>query len=146
MKTISSVADLGAYGIKALTGEACGLSYRILFDVTGAGRNILAKAFGIPGLSLAEQWNRGTADNPHIGSIMLAPEQFSFLGIFALLESGCSEVWLLKDGGLVGIEPGDTPEILEANRRLIGDRLLQSLAYRGTAGDRNVHVTSGRIE
>jgi hypothetical protein len=145
VKTITSIAGLGAYGIEPLTGEACGLSYRILCDITEASRKILAKAFGIPGFSLAEPWNRGTADNPHVGSIMLAPEQFTFLGIFALLESGCTEVWLTRDGGLIGIEPADTAESIEANRQMAGERLVHSFVYRGTAGDRNVHVMSGRV-
>ena len=34
MKTITCWNDLTAYGISPLTGEACGLMYRILFDVT----------------------------------------------------------------------------------------------------------------
>lgn len=34
----------------------------------------------------------------------------------------------------------------DTNRRLVGDRFLRSLGYRGTAGDRNVHQMSGRVE
>jgi hypothetical protein len=146
VKTISSFAGLAAYGIEPLTGEACGLTYRILCDVTEPGRKILAKAFGIPGFTLAEPWNRGTATDPHVGSIMLALELLAPIGVFALLENGCTEVWLLKDGGLIGIEPGDAADIIGANRRLVGDRLARSLGYRGTAGDRNVHVMTGRID
>src|SRR5689334_12135555 len=116
MMSIKGIADLAACGIEPLTGEACGLSYRILCDITDAGRKILAKAFGIHGFTLAEPWNRGTADDPHVGSIMLAPELFTFIGIFALLESGCTEVWLVKDGGLVGIGPSDRAESIEVTR------------------------------
>lgn len=146
MRSITCFRDLGPYGIDPLTGEACGLSYRILCDVTEAGRKIVAKAFGIPNFTLAEAWNRGTSDQPHVGSIMLAPDLFVLLGVFALLESGCKEVWLVRDGGLIGIEPDDSSEMIEANRLLVSDRMVRSLGYRGTAGDRNVHVMSGRVE
>lgn len=145
MKTITGLQDLAAYGIDPLTGEACGLSYRILCDVTESGRHVLAKAFGIPNIVLPEAWNRGSAADPHVGSVMLAPELLEPLAVFALLENGCKEVWLVRDGGVIGIEPADSPEMIDANRRLIGDRILRSLAYRGTAGDRNLHVMSGRI-
>src|SRR5947208_3214060 len=74
MKTITGFQDLTVFGIDPLTGEACGLSYRILCDVTEGGRNVLAKAFGIPSIALPEAWNRGSAADPHVGSVMLAPE------------------------------------------------------------------------
>lgn len=146
MKSITSVSDLEAYGIEPLTGEACGLSYRILCDVTERGRKVLAKALGIPNLTLPAAWNRGTAADPHVGSIMLAPELVTFIGVFALLESGCTQVWVVRDGGIIGIETGDSANLIDANRLLVGDRLTRSLSYRGTAGDRNEHVMSGRIE
>ena len=146
MKTISCFNDLLPFGIDPLTGEACGLSYRILCDVTENGRTILSKALGIPNLTLPEPWNRGTTTEPHVGSVMLAFEMLVPLAVFALLESGCKEVWLVRDGGVIGIEPDDLPEFIDANRQLVGDRMARTLAYRGTAGDRNVHMMSGRVE
>jgi hypothetical protein len=148
MKTISCFNDLLPFGINPLTGEACGLSYRILCDVTEPGRKILAKALGIPRLALPEAWNRGGAADPHVGSVMLPFEMLTPLAVFSLLESGCTQVWLVRDGGVIGIEPGDSPEMIEANRLLVGDRLARTLGYRGTAsgGDRNVHMMSGRVE
>ena len=145
MKTVNSFQDLTAYGIEPLTGEACGLSYRLLCDVTESGRKVLEKALGIPNLPLPPQWNRGTEADPHIGSVMLSPEFLIPLAVFALLESGCTEVWLVREGGVIGIEPSDSPDMIDANRRLVGERFLRSLRYRGTAEDRNVHVMSGRI-
>ena len=146
MKSIRCFNDLAAYGIDPLTGEACGLSYRILCDLTENGRTILAKAFGIPKLTLPEAWNRGTTADPHVGSVMLPFEMLVPLAVFAFLESGCREVWIVRDGGVIGIEAGDDAEMIDANRRMVGERLLRSLAYRGTAGDRNMHVMSGRID
>src|SRR5437868_5108275 len=103
MRSITCFNDLRPYGIDALTGEACGLGFRILCDVSEKGRQILAKAFGIPSLTLPASWNPGSKDDPHTGSIMLAQEMLVPIAIFALLEGGCTEVWLVRDGGVIGI-------------------------------------------
>jgi hypothetical protein len=97
MKTIGCWDDMSTYGVVPLTGEACGLMYRILCDVTAQGKRILEKALNVVELRLQENWNRGTADNAHVGSVMLAREVLPFIGVFALLEHGCPEVWLTKD-------------------------------------------------
>jgi len=56
MKTINCWDDLSRYGIVLLTGEACGLSYRLLCDVTAAGKRVIEKALGIAQLGLHESW------------------------------------------------------------------------------------------
>ncbi len=145
MKTINCWDDLTRYGINPLTGEACGLMYRILCDVTARGKHILEKALGVIELRLPENWNHGSPDSPHIGSVMLARELLPFVGVFALLESGCPEVWLTKTGTLVGIERADSPEEVECFKRFHADDLARRFAYSGTAGDRNEHVMSGRV-
>ena len=96
-------------------------------------------------LRLHENWNHGTEAAPHIGSIMLAPELLSVAGVFALLESGCREVWVTKDGAVLGIEAEDDPERTEALRSVYADRLRRCFGYRGTAGDRNRHAMTGRV-
>lgn len=146
MKTVASWNDLLPYGIDCLTGEACGLSYRLLCDLTEKGRKILAKAFGIPNLQLAEAWNRGGKDDPHVGSIMLAPELLTPIAVFALLENGCLEAWACC-GTVIGILPDDDREECVAFiKRFHADKGLRRLAYQGTARDRNVHQMSGRVE
>ncbi len=144
MKTISSWSDLRPYGIDALTGEACGLMYRILFDVTAKGKQIIEKCLSVE-VKLAEAWNRGSKEDPHVGSIMLAQEMLTPLAVFALLESGCREVWRLEDS-LLGIDPDDTPETVARLRDVYGDRIGGSYRYGGTAGDRNVHQMTGRVQ
>src|SRR3954454_14489234 len=109
MKTIYNWRDLESYGIDPLTGEACGLMARVLFDCTEGGRKILAKALGIPDLKLAEPWNRGTAADPHVGSILLPHAMLTLVAVFALLESGCDEVWQ-HEQGVIGFEPVDSQE------------------------------------
>ena len=145
MKTIDSWDDLSHYGIVPLTGEACGLMYRILFDVTARGKKILEKALDVSELRLRESWNRGTDDAPHVGSIMLAREVLPFFGIFALLEDGCPEVFLTKGGSLIGTQRTDSAEDVERFKRFHADDLVRRFAYSGTAGDRNEHMMSGRV-
>ncbi len=141
MKTVSCWNDLKPFGIDPLTGEACGLMHRILFDLTAQGQEIVEKALGC-GLNLSEPWNRG--DPPHVGSILLPQDMFVTLAIFALLETGCTEAWLYGDHCLLGIGPGDDYEQLRA---IYDDRsVLRTYRYGGTAGSRNVHVMSGRTE
>lgn len=144
MKTISNWQDLEAYGIDALTGESCGLGYRLLCDVTAKGKAIIEKLLGCR-LSLAENWNSGRKDDPHIGSIMLPLEMLGPIGVFSLLESGCTEVWLYKNGATIGIEPTDDEKQIRIDYQFCtkAERILR---YRGTAGDRNVHMMSGRIQ
>ena len=55
-------------------------------------------------MGLHENWNHGTADDSHVGCVMLAPDLLTFIGVFALLEAGCREVWLTKRQQVVGIE------------------------------------------
>ena len=145
MKTINSWEDLSHYGIVPLTGEACGLMYRILFDVTARGKKILQKAFDVSELGLNENWNSGTDDDPHVGSIMLAREFLPFLGVFALLENGCPEVWLTKGNTLIGTERMDSAEDVENFKKFHASKLVRRFAYSGTAGDRNQHMMSGRV-
>jgi hypothetical protein len=145
MKSIRRWDDLSAYGIVPLTGEACGLSYRILCDVTARGKKTLEKALSIAHLGLQENWNHGSAVDPHVGSIMLAPDFLAFLGVFALLEAGCREVWLTKHHQVVGIEPDDPPDCVDDLKRYCGDEMLRRFAYAGTAGDRNQHMMTGRV-
>ena len=146
MKTITRWDDLGPFGVEALTGEACGLSYRVLCDVTGNGKRIIEKALGIPNLSLPENWNRGDPADPHIGCVMAAPELLVPLGVFALLENGCCEVWRTKSGSLLGLESAEDFERVEALQRhhAANDDFVQRYAYVGTAGDRNRHAMTGR--
>jgi len=146
MKTLRCWNDLIPFGIDPLTGEACGLTYRILCDVTDQGRRVVQKCFGFPDLSLSAAWNRGTEQEPHTGSLMLAPEMLVPLGIFALLEAGCTEVWLSKDGTVAGVEPTDSPERVAAWKQAHAGEFARRFAYQGTARDRNVHVMTGRVE
>lgn len=119
----------------------------MLCDVTEKGKRTIEKALGIANLGLPENWNRGDPGDPHIGAIMLAPELLVPLAVFALLEHGCCEVWRTKSGDLLGIEPTDDAERVDAMKRYHADNgnFVRRYAYAGTAGDRNRHEMTGRI-
>jgi hypothetical protein len=143
VKTISRWSDLTPFGIDALTGEACGLGYRLQCDLTEGGRKILEKCLGASALVPHYPWNSGTKDDPHTGSIMLVPELLRAVAAFALLESGCKEVYRTAEGTCVGIESTDSQDEKDALIQMNGP--MRRFAYRGTAGDRNVHVMTGRV-
>ena len=68
MKKITCWDDLRPFGIDVLTAEACGLSYRVLCDVTERGKQTIQKALGITSLGLPDNWNHGDPNDPPIGS------------------------------------------------------------------------------
>jgi hypothetical protein len=76
---------------------------------------------------------------------MLTREMLQPLAVFALLESGCKEVYLVKDS-VHGMEVSDAPDLIDQVKRWSNVEYARRLAYGGTAGDRNVHVMSGRVE
>ncbi len=146
MKSITRWDHLSEFGIVPLTGESCGLGYRMLCDVTAKGKAILEKCLGVSELRLSDNWNQGSEAEPHVGSIMLAPELLVPIAVFALLDSGCKEVWKAGDQGVHGIQVNDPPDTAESLKKCLGVESLRRLAYRGTAGDRNVHLMSGRVQ
>lgn len=146
MKTIDKWDDLTKFGIEPLTAEACGLGYRILCDVTASGKKILEQCLGLRDLGAQSPWNRGSDADPHVGSVMLAHVFLVPIGIFALLESGCTEVWHYKNGSLLGVEPSDPQERVTLSRGVVHEAIVRTFRYGGTAGDRNVHTMTKRTQ
>jgi len=140
MKTISSMAGLSEYGIDPLTGEACSLMYRVLCDLTAAGKQIVERALGVEIKS--ENWNSGADNDPHLASVMVAPEMVMPLPVFALLESGCTEVWL-GDSSVLGVERDDNQAQVEFMKNHL--KVRRRFAYAGPHQDRNQHQMSDRV-
>ena len=146
--------DFRKAGIEFLTGEACGLMLRVLCDVTEKGRLLFCKTFGLDPTTnkLGEPWNGGSKDAPHVGSVMLSLDQLPLLSVFACLETGVPECYVVTDDrgvwrGTYGFAPDDRADLdrwLEFEKR--HGRSVVRRAYQGTAGDRNRHVFSGRVE
>jgi hypothetical protein len=141
MQHVRNFQDLRRYGIDCLTGEACGLGYRLLCDVTAKGKAILEKVLDCE-LTLAGNWNYGSDEDPHVGSIMLSYEMLNPIAAFAMLESGCCEVWIRKSD-VIGFEDKEK-DYYEEYAYTEGCN-ARKLSYRGTCGDRNLHVMSGRV-
>lgn len=121
MKGVSSWDDLRPYGIIPLTGDSCALSYRMVCDVTAKGKKIIEECLACQ-VALADNRSNGTQKDPHVGSIMFSHEFLIPLGIFALLDSGCTEVWLVWNA-VVGIEPKDDLNTVRSMQHRYGDQL-----------------------
>ena len=86
MQAIKCWRDLEEYGIDALTGESCGYAMRLLCDVTASGKAILESFFGgNVTIEPGSNWNSGSANDPHVGSILLPRSILVDLGAFCLL-------------------------------------------------------------
>lgn len=79
MKFIQNMKQLEPFGIIPLTGESDQHVYRILCDVTAKGKAFLERTLDV-NLQLADAWNYGNKDDPHL------PQEFvPCLAVFALL-------------------------------------------------------------
>jgi hypothetical protein len=83
IRTVRSFRELEQFGIKALTGEACGYSLRILCDVTERGKSLVEKYFG--GTLQIERGSNMNGDGENVGSIMFTYDVVVSLGVFCLL-------------------------------------------------------------
>ena len=142
MKRIDSLKHLEDYGIIPLTGESDAHSYRILCDVTKRGKAVIDRVLGV-NVTFAENWNAGRTGDPHIGSFLFPFECLPPIAIFCFLQdTTISEVWLLKDGTVLGfsVEDIEHKEALQAHY----DGQLRKVFY-PMPSDRNVHQMSGRV-
>ena len=143
MKSVHSWNDLQPLRHHPPHGGGLRADYRILFDVTARGRKS-SRSASATRTSTCPRAGTAGAEDPHVGCIMLSQEMLQPLAVFALLESGCKEVYLVKDS-VYGIEATDAPTTIEDVKRWSKVDYARRLAYSGTAGDRNVHVMSGRV-
>jgi len=137
MQWIHNWRDLEAFGIDLLTGEACAYNYRFLCDVTASGQRVLEQLWDTS-LTLHPPWNSGRKDDPHVGSIMLAQPMFASIAAFALLQTSCERIWILKSGAVAGLTSAEDAE----HRPSVQDDLAQVLFNRGFS--RHTHQFSGR--
>ena len=142
MKTIDCWAGMQPYGIVPLTSEPDGLKYRIVCDVTAKGKQLVEKALGVTKVQLETNWDYGTNDEPHVGCLMLGPEILSILGVYALLDDGCHEVWMTKSYGLVGIQQGDSQQSVASLQLRYGNDLVHRFIYPETICNWNPCVLS----
>ena len=141
MKRIERMAELEQFGIIALTGESDQHVYRILCDVTAKGKAIVERTLDV-NLELADAWNYGSKEDPHIGSFLLPHEFVPCLSVFALLsDPGIAEVWLHKDGSASGFGVEDVE--LKDRLKKHHEGQLRKIFY-ATSSDRHRHAFTGR--
>ena len=110
MLTVKCLRDLEEFGIVPLTGEADALSYRCLCDLTAQGRQIVAETHGTRENGFPENWNCGSANKPHVASVMLAYGAWRDIAPIALL-SCCHTVFQTEDS-VFGLQENE--ELLRA--------------------------------
>jgi len=104
MKTIRCWQDLEQFGIDPLTGEACGYAMRLLCDVTAQGKRLIESFLGgCVEIREGSNWNNGSKDDPHVGSVLLSRGMLAELGAFCLLQT-------TRDSMIVALENGDIAE------------------------------------
>ena len=93
---MNTIETLRTFGIDYLTGEACGIALRLLFDLTENGERIIDSFFG--GVqTTSKAWNKGKS------SIMLPRSILDDLCVYALLTE--YEYVVVKPGqGPVGLD------------------------------------------
>jgi hypothetical protein len=137
VKTIACLAEMAPYGIVPLTDEPDGLRYRVVCDLTAKGKQLVERALGLSAIQLQPNWDYGTDDEPHVGSMLLSPEIAPILGVYALLDDGCYEVWTTKRNGSVGIEQGDGQEVVQNLQLGYGHDVVHRFIYPLTIGNWN---------
>lgn len=149
MKSVRNADDLKRYGFDCLTGEACGLNLRLLFDVTAEGKSLLETVLGVREITLLQDWNGGDA----VGSCLLTREMITTVAIFGMLfRDNCIEVWQevtndTPSGEVFGIENEEELALaIDCNLARVGAawRRFKRSPYPGS-GDRNLHAVSGRV-
>ena len=158
MNSVSNWNDFKPFGIYFLTAEACGLSLRILFDISPKGKAILEQYLGVKNIELWEPMNPKSRlkeeeiennvpvnEQMHpIGTFMLTRDMFTTLAVFCLLTLPENEVVV---SGKYGVNAYSRENYMKM-REHIG-RLSESRIYmkEGDAlgGFRNRHQFSGRV-
>jgi len=146
MKSISCLNDLEKLnsGIILLTGEADALGYRILCDLTKAGVDLLHEVYGVA--TFGENWNHGSDDNPHIGSVMLSSRAYLDIAPIFLVKQ-CHTVFEVS-GAVVGMEDGEEFRRgefdWESGKYLSGDKIVLEAGPDGDQFEHPIGLWFGR--
>ena len=146
MKILRNWNDLKAYGFDLLTGEACKLSLRGLFDITASGRDILRGFLSALDmkmtLQLPSEWNGCKAGGEKtVNSVMLPYELFRPLAAYILLtRGGCRTVYYANDGSVVGVDKGEAAETEEQYESLPENQKLYEGDYEDFKGKSYLNI------
>lgn len=138
--------DFQDYGINFLTGEACGYGGRILVDLDEQGVALMTDFLGgTIDIRVRTQWNAGVA------SMMIPRGMIADLAVFCLIKDGNAIVILRNDYIAVGFTMDewmaeDEDGVAFRDRYFAAYQNCKVYHNSGTAGTRNRHEMSGRIE
>ena len=136
--------DLKNHGIICLTGEACGLSLRLLCDLTPRGRAYLEEFFGGHiEIQIGSNWNASEGQD---ASILLPYGMLKELAAFLLIKAG-HEVAVVRDGEIRGMSLATLHEYEQLDESFFKpQRIVKAIGTAvSTGGTRNTHVMSGRV-
>jgi hypothetical protein len=148
-------ADLAAYGVKPLTGEADAYGRRLLCDLNEQGVILLTAYFGLSHTIEARHcfprnWNSMVGELPAVASVLLPRAIIPDLMVFALLHVGQYAYVMDTPSGFTGFNEGDKYGAAYLHAGLPEGWVLHRNFCKGspapTADGRNVHAMSGRID
>lgn len=146
-KRINNWDDLSLFGIIPLTREACGLSMRILCDLTPKGREIIHDFFRVDTRDRSN-WN---TQEGQTASVMLPHSVFHELAAFCLLHADCEVAVIVFDDvfrgpGVLGIDRTAWDEYQAVLNRM--QAKYRAFFREGTAssGLDNRHVFTERVQ
>jgi DUF1016 N-terminal domain len=114
MRTIAVWGNLIPFGIIPVPLGLPNPTCHALGDVQQPGKDLVLKVLRLPDIPLGPPRTRGF---PRVlGSLSLPKDLKQLLAVTALLDGGCTEVFCLSSGDVVGVEPGDTPQLVEEFR------------------------------
>lgn len=142
--------DLERFGFDVLTGEACGMSMRLLVDISPLAREILESLLSVNFTDDNNSWNHRHEEGWK--SIMLARGLFPELAAYCLFFEGYKYVvhvnWRTEAGSSYYVEGFKREEGLEDFRAMANKVCGNSWRVwhnSGTAGLRNRHYMTGRV-
>ena len=153
------ITDISKYlegqGVGYLTGEACGIGLRKLYDLTERGK-ILVEQF-LSTTADSAPWNSTVGIEPTVASIMLPPAILRPQAIFAMFVNGATAVidvdvndimrtdYLWMVWNTEGYNDPDYQELLDKVRDVFGGKFIVWTDSSTSHSGRNEHVFSGRI-
>ena len=147
---IDSWHDLERFGIEVLTGEACGLSIRLLCDLSPQGASLIEEFLSVKLTGDNNSWNhRGQGGWK---SILLPRGILEELAVFCLAKDGYRSIvyvdWKTDHAWahyVVGLVEGEYEEWREQHDEIYKGQ-WRVFFNAGTAGLRNRHFMSGRVQ
>jgi len=147
---IRSWDDLRKLGLNLLTGEACNMGMRLLFDMNAKAVEVMQNMLGgCVKFEPGSNWNSCAGGTPAVASVMLPPDWLTEVAAYFLIENGYNTVAVNVVGNCtmaaVGFKTSEqhTLEQFMSALGLVRGRGFRT--YHTTGETRNKHAFSGRV-